>query len=68
MADTEEKKDCRKCKHSGWDPDGPYCVAPAVLEKGHKYGLVLSSMKLTEICPAPTLPKFEPRPVEESDD
>lgn len=53
-------KECRGCRFSGWDPDGPYCVHPTVAE-GFPAGIALSSRKVAERCPAPTHPHHAPR-------
>lgn len=55
------ERTCRGCRFSGFDMDGPYCVQPAVAQ-GFPAGVVLSSMKVAERCPAPEHPRWEPRP------
>lgn len=62
MADQE--RTCRNCRHCGWDPDGNYCAAPAVM-KDNLIGLSLESNrpggKLQKLCPTPEHPLFEPK-------
>jgi len=57
------ERDCRGCRFSGWDPDGPYCAHSKVLKK-HPVGLALHSMELVKHCPAPGHPLFQARPPE----
>jgi hypothetical protein len=53
-------RECRTCRFSGYDPDGPYCTQPQVTE-GHPCGLVLSSRAVAEKCPAPKHPFWKVR-------
>lgn len=58
------EKDCRTCKHAGWDPDGNYCVAPKVLAK-HSFGRAIKTtgggfpLGVPEFCEKTSFPLYE---------
>lgn len=60
LAPPAAERTCRGCQHSGWDPDGPYCTQ-AEVAAGYPHGVVLSSRRVAERCPAPEHPHWQAR-------
>jgi hypothetical protein len=60
VCERDNPRECRTCRFSGYDQDGPYCTQPQVTE-GHPCGLVLSSRAVAEKCPAPKHPFWKGR-------
>lgn len=58
----DQRKNCRGCKFSGWDPDGPYCTEPNVARE-YPYGAALHTRVVADRCPAPSHPHYSPREV-----
>lgn len=47
-----------QCEWWGADPDGAYCLAPAVAKES-SWGLALHTQRVAELCPAPAHPLYQ---------